>query len=106
MAEPLVPKDRPYGERKKLVGQMRAGGIPTEPRTGDTPEPSPPARVASPVVPSGYDVFANRQPTRPQFPDESDPMPVSAPSVILQTAAEAPNPFVRELAARVAQMRR
>ena len=109
MSEALVPKDRPYGERKKLVAEMRAGNIPTEPSGGQgaaISPPSPAPRAAAPGVPSEYDVFANRQPSQPQFPDEAGIPPVSTAGVILQTAAESPNPFIRELASRVAQMRR
>jgi len=110
MSESLVPKDRPYGERKALREQMQAGGIPTEPRTGEptvgAPAPVGP-RPASQVVPSNYDVFANREPSEAQFPHEegyAEP-PRTIEGQIIQTAASAPNPFVREFASRLAQLR-
>lgn len=112
MSEELVPKDRPYGERKKIKAQMRAGNIPTEVQTGGAQLPamstgSPPsARPSSPGIPPNYDVFAGRQPTEPQFPQEGfNAQPRTIEATILESARAAPNPFVREFALRLAQLR-
>lgn len=111
MSEELVPKDRPYGERKKIKAQMRAGNIPTEVQTGGAQLPamstgSPPsARPSSPGIPPNYDVFANRQPTEAQFPVVERP-PVTTGGAMAQIANTAANPFIREFATRLVQLRR
>jgi len=110
-SQSLVPKDRPYGERKQLVEQMQRAGVPLAPGEGGPqpgvgdPAASPPGRPTSSAVPQGFDVFDGREPTQPQGP-QAVPPPASTGGIIAETAATSPNPFIAEFAARLAQLRR
>lgn len=111
-SQPLVPNDRPYGERQKLVAQMQAGGVPTgvvsgpsETSTASAPTQNPARAGAAPTDVSSYDVFANRQPGQPQFAQQ-ETAPVTTGGILADTAMNAVNPFIREFASRLVQLRR
>ena len=100
-SEPLVPKGREHGARKKLEENMERAGI----SKGVIQEgPAPPggqgqARPAPAGVPRDFDVLANREPAQPQFADPAAPS--TGVSRLRELILTSPNPFYRELASRL-----
>ncbi len=104
-SESLIPRDREYGERKALEEQRSRAGIPAAPQSGPAPAvQAGGAPAAAPSVPPGYDVLSGRQPSQPQLIEEAPPQ--THKGMLQELAANSPNPFYREFAARLLQIER
>ncbi len=101
VAEDLVPRGLPQGERANAIEAQQLAGLPTESGqldpAGGPALPPPPAAPMGPTAQrvGGFDALLSKPPARPlgPAPDTTDPV-----ADFRARAAISPNSFVREIA--------
>jgi len=95
-SEPLVPTGREYGARQDYIQAAQQAGVPLAPPTSDGPTPPVPNTPTLDRVPEGFDVLAGQTPAL-----TANPPTTTRFDERRQRLLNSPNPFYRELAARI-----